>query len=169
MKKYTKVDAKTKREIKKAYESGVDLVDLKDIYLVNYGTLRNMASKEGWIKGKSKQLLHDMIVQEDMIKRIELRNHIVDQFDQLFKSHISYILDLQEEEKHPTTKAEEDALKSRTYTLSESFKLAKQLYSIETPIEKVERELKTIELEKSKALIEKELKSLDNEDDIVDL
>ena len=41
-----------KKEIRKRYEIGEDLITLALKYKINYGTLRNIASREKWEKGK---------------------------------------------------------------------------------------------------------------------
>lgn len=45
-----KIPSSKKNRIRKEYEHGNDLLDLAIKYQINYGTLRNIASKEKWIK-----------------------------------------------------------------------------------------------------------------------
>ena len=41
-----------KKEIRRKFECGEDLIELAIEYKLNHGTLRNLSAKEGWEKGK---------------------------------------------------------------------------------------------------------------------
>jgi len=151
--KYNKVSTKIKNEIKKAYEAGIDLIDLSLKYMVNYGTLRNIASKEQWQKGKSKSVLQQAIIEDDIGKRVELRDEIIGYYQNLHKSHLSYLMELERTGERPLVKSKEEALKNRIMATSELYKLGKELFSIQTPIERVEYELKQIKYEVGKRAI----------------
>lgn len=49
---YKKLTETEITEIRKRYELGENLKDLAIAFNVNYSTLKNRASREGWIKGK---------------------------------------------------------------------------------------------------------------------
>lgn len=66
---YIKISSKEKRDIKKRYEAGEDLLSLAVTFHVNYGTLRNVASKEEWQKGKLNEIIYLKEVEEDLQKR----------------------------------------------------------------------------------------------------
>jgi len=152
--KYNKVSPKIKGEIKRAYEAGVDLIDLAIKYTANYGTLRNIASKEEWVKGKSKSILQQAIIEDDISKRVELRNQVIGHYQNLHQSNLSYLMKLERTEERPKVKAQEEALKHRIQATAELYKLAKELFSIQTPTEKVEHELRQMRYEMEKKLIE---------------
>ncbi len=153
MAKYKKIPTQLKTEIKKAYEAGVDLVDLSIKYTVNYGTLRNIASKEEWQKGKSKAILQQAIIEDDINKRVELRDEIIGYYQNLHKSNLSYLMELERKGERPLVKSKEEALKNRIMATSELFKLGKELFSILTPLEQVELDLKRVKYEVGKRAI----------------
>lgn len=153
MSKYNKVFTKIKNEIKKAYEAGVDLIDLSLKYMVNYGTLRNIASKEQWQKGRSKSVLQQAIIEDDIGKRVKLREEVIGNYRKLHQSHLEYLIELEKSGEKPVIKTREEALKNRIAATSELYKLGKELFSIQTPIERVEYELKQIKYEVGKRAI----------------
>jgi len=153
MVKYKKVSTKIKNDIKKAYEYGVDLVDLSFQYMINYGTLRNMASKEEWIKGKNKAILEQAFIEDDITKRVELRDEVIGHYRNLHQSNLSYLMELEREGIRPKVKAHEEALRNRIAATTELYKLGKEIFSIQTPMERVEYELKLIKHEVGKKAI----------------
>ncbi len=153
MAKYKKVESKTKTEIKRAYEAGVDLIDLSLQYMINYGTLRNLASKEGWIKGKTKSILQQAFIEDDINKRVELRDEVVGYYRDLHQSNLAYLIELEKLGSKPVKKSKEEALKNRIQATAELYKLGKELFSIQTPEERVDYELKLIKHEVGKKAI----------------
>ncbi len=155
MARYRKISNEIKKEVKKAYESGMDLVDISLQYMINYGTLRNMASKDGWVKGKSKAILQQAFIEDDISKRVELRDKVIGNYRELHNSNLSYLMELKTSGAKPKVKAHEEALKNRIQATAELYKLGKELYSIETSDEKIDRKLKHIKYEEGKKTIEK--------------
>jgi hypothetical protein len=153
MAKYNKISNKTKGEIKRAYEAGVDLIDISLKYMVNYGTLKNISSKEQWQKGKSKSIMQQAIIEDDISKRVELRDQVIGHYQNLHQSNLSYLMELERTGERPVIKSREEALKNRIMATTELYKLAKELFSIQTPMEKVEYELKQIKYEVGKRAI----------------
>lgn len=153
MAKYRKISSNTKKELKKAYESGVDLIDLAIEYMVNNGTLRNLASKDGWIKGKNKAILEQAFIEDDITKRVELRDRVIKDYRTLHESNLSYLMELNKNGTKPKVKSHEEALKLRVQATAELYKLGKELYSIETSDEKIDRNLKHIKYEEGKKAI----------------
>ncbi|MFR9020267.1 MAG: hypothetical protein ACLVH8_11245, partial [Fusobacterium sp.] len=47
-----------KNLIRQKFEAGQDLIDLAIEYKINYGTLRNLSSKENWQKGILKDIVY---------------------------------------------------------------------------------------------------------------
>jgi hypothetical protein len=153
MAKYRKISSDIKKEIKKAYEFGVDLTDLAIKYMLNKDTLKNLASKDKWIKGKNKAILEQAFVEDDIAKRVELRDEVLGQYRNLHQSNLSYLMELEREGIRPKVKAQEEALKSRIQATTELYKLGKEVFSIQTPMERVEYELKLIKYEIGKRAI----------------
>ena len=153
MARYNRIPAITKAEIKKSYEAGVDLIDLSLSYNVNYGTLKNIASKEQWSKGKSKYILQQSIIEDDISKRVVLRDQVIKYYQNLHQSNLSYLMELDRTGDRPTNKSKEEALKSRIIATTELYKLGKELFSIQTPSERVDYELKRIKYEVGKKAI----------------
>ncbi|MCS5421264.1 MULTISPECIES: hypothetical protein [Psychrilyobacter] len=155
MARYRKIDNKIKKEIKKAYEAGMDLIDISLQYMINYGTLRNLSSKDGWIKGKSKAILQQAFIEDDMSKRVELRDKVITDYRTLHQSNLAYLMELNKSGTKPKVKSYEEALKNRIQATAELYKLGKELFSIQTPSEKIELQLRQIKFEEGKKAIEK--------------
>ena len=153
MAKYRKISSDTKKEIKKAYEYGVDLTDLAIKYNLNRDTLKNLASKDKWIKGKNKAILEQAFIEDDIAKRVELRDEVIGHYRNLHQSNLSYLMELEREGVRPKIKAHEEALKNRIQATTELYKLGKEIFSIQTPMERVEYELKLIKHEVGKRAI----------------
>ena len=153
MARYRKISNDKKKEIKKAYEAGMDLVDISCDYMINYGTLRNLSSKEKWSKGKTKALLQNAFIEDDIEKRVELREGVISNYRTLHQSNLSYLMELDKSGTKPKVKSHEEALKLRIQATAELYKLGKELYSIETSDEKIDRNLKHIKYEEGKKAI----------------
>ncbi len=153
MAKYRKISSDTKKEIKKAYEYGVDLTDLAIKHNLNRGTLNNLASKDKWIKGKNKAILEQAFIEDDIAKRVELRDKVIGHYRNLHQSNLSYLMELERKGVRPIVKAHEEALKNRIQATAELYKLGKEIFSIQTPMERVEYELKIIKYEVGKRAI----------------
>lgn len=153
MAKYRKISNDIKKELKKAFEYGVDLTDLSIQYMVNNGTLRNLACKDGWIKGKNKAILEQAFIEDDLTKRVELRERVISNYRTLHQSNLSYLMELDKNGIKPKVKSHEEALKLRVQATAELYKLGKELYSIETSDEKIDRNLKHIKYEEGKKAI----------------
>jgi hypothetical protein len=65
-----------KWEIKKAYELGENLIDLCIRYKVNYSTLRNIASREKWKKGKIRSIVLAKEALDEIKNKIEKRQEV---------------------------------------------------------------------------------------------
>lgn len=155
MARYRKINNEMKKKIKKAYEAGIDLLDISLDHRINYGTLRNLASKEGWKKGKSKAILQQAFIEEDIEKRVELRDGVISRYRTLHESNLSYLMELSGSGVKPKVKSHEEALKLRIQATKELYSLGKELYSIETSDERIERNLKHVKYEEAKKNIEK--------------
>lgn len=169
-----------KKLIRKRYEAGQNLIDLAIEYKINYGTLRNIASKENWRKGILKDIIHikeielitDKIVKERAEKKEEykaLTKEIIADLRSLEKLDMEMYMTIGEEKKSfAETKA--TAVKMRTSSIKELYSIDKELYQILSPSEEQElaiKRLKYEELKKKAGFIDNEKESSD-EDIIID-
>ena len=168
-----------KNSIRKKYESGQDLIDLAIEYKVNYGTLRNIASREQWKKGILKDLIRvkelenltkKAIKEKEKRKNIykDLTNGAVEDLQLLEKLDMEMYVTLGEEKKSfAETKA--TVVKLRTSAIKELYNIDKELYEILSPSEEQDlmlKKLKYEELKKKAGYIDKE--SEENNDIIID-
>ncbi|UUV16955.1 hypothetical protein NRK67_03340 [Fusobacteria bacterium ZRK30] len=167
MSRYKKISTDKKNEMKKAYESGMDLLDISIEYVVNYGTLRNISSKESWSKGKTRAILQQAFIEDDIEKRVELRDKVITDYRTLHQSNLSYLMELNNSGTKPKVKAHEEALKNRIAATTELYKLGKELFSLQTSTEQIDYKLKQIKYEESKKVIKKEkgVMFMDEEED----
>lgn len=156
MSRYKKISSDKKNEMKKAYEAGMDLLDISSEYMVNYGTLRNLSSKDNWKKGKTKAILQQAFIENDIEKRVELRDKVIGDYRTLHQSNLAYLMELNASGTKPKVKAHEEALKNRIAAATELYKLGKELFSLQTPAEQIDHKLKQIKYEESKKVVTKE-------------
>lgn len=167
MSKYRKLDKDIKKDIRKSYEAGMDLLDISIEYMVSYGTLRNISSKESWCKGKSKAILQQAFIEDDISKRVELRDKVINDYRTLHQSNLSYLMELNSNGIKPKIKSHEEALKNRIAATTELYKLGKELFSLQTSAEQIDYKLKQIKYEESKKVVTKVkgVTFIDEEDD----
>lgn len=153
-KRYKVVSTEEKKEMRKKYEWGFSLKEIAYDHKVNYGTLKNVAAKEKWVKGKTKQLCHDLEVQQDLESNLKEIDEIKSHYKNLHKSNLAYLIELERTKKRPLDKSEEDALKTRIISVKESYLLAERLYSILTASERTDHESRMLKLEENKLRLE---------------
>ncbi len=83
-------------------------MDLANMYILNCGTLRNISSKEGWIKGKNVAPLQEAIVQDDIENRLKRRRKVVNRFDTLLSSHLAFMIEKLEAGENPVSLYEDN-------------------------------------------------------------
>lgn len=132
-KKYKILPVAMKKEIQKRFESGENLLDLSIELGIPYGSLKNMSSKNGWIKGKITEILlvaeYLNESQEKLIKKEEIKQEYREQQDKLLDSMKKI---------KAMTMNKELAHSSRAKALKDSYALSKELYDIRTPKEEIE-------------------------------
>ncbi|WP_028856964.1 hypothetical protein [Psychrilyobacter atlanticus] len=167
MNRYRKINNDKKKDMRKAYEAGMDLLDISVEYMINYGTLRNLSSKENWKKGKTKAILQQAFIEDDITKRVELRNKVITDYRTLHQSNLSYLMELNANGIKPKVKSHEEALKNRIAATTELYKLGKELFSLQTSTEQIDYKLKQIKYEECKKDIikQKETMLMEEEDD----
>ena len=175
-----KTTTELKKILRKKYESGQDLIDLSIEYNINYGTLRNISSKEKWQKGILKDIIYLKEI-EELTTRIakereekkekyrKITNEIMEDLKSLENLDMEMYVTLGEEKKsYAETKA--TVIKLRTSSMKELYSLDKDLYQILTQSEEQElatRRLKYEELKKKIGYKDNEGENKD-EDIIID-
>lgn len=169
-----------KNLIRQKFEAGQDLIDLAIEYKINYGTLRNLSSKENWQKGilkdivyiKETEKLTKEIAKKRENKRKEYRERtqeIMEDLQSLEGMDMQMYVALGEEKKsYAETKA--TVVKLRTSSIKELYSIDKELYQILNATEEQDlamKRLKYEELKKKAGFIDNEEESSD-EDIIID-
>lgn len=145
-KSFIKVQASILREIRKRYEFGESLKELAYEYRVNYGTLKNYASKEKWKKGSLKGAIY---LQESTKEVEELKNkfaELLNTYRSLHISSLNHLINLEKTQK-PVNDKQERAVQIRIQSLKESFLFAKDLYGVRTPEQELDYKRKKAEYE----------------------
>ena len=138
-----KIPSTKKNKIRKEYEYGNDLLDLAIKYQVNYGTLRNIASKEKWIKSGA-------IAAAKIIEVLESAKVIVERKEQIKKEYQSMTQKLRAgllTEDYPEKKAREEALKNRVQAIKDLYELDKELHGIWTQPEELKTQVELVKYE----------------------
>lgn len=165
-KKYKILPVALKKEIQKRFESGENLLDLSIEYGIPYGSLKNMSSKNGWVKGKTAEILlvaeYLNESQEKLIKKEEIKQEYREQQDKLLiaMKKTEYMFE-----------KDEVAHSNRAKALKDSYALSKELYDIRTPKEELELRTLTAKYHELIGEIEKhklKVVDLDDEDDEIE-
>lgn len=173
-----------KKEIRRKFECGEDLIDLAIEYKLNYGTLRNLASKEQWKKNILTELVHlkeieaqvdEIVKQREKIKSDyqSLTREVVEDLKSLEGMEMEMYVALGEESKsYAETKA--TVVKLRTSAIKELYSIDKELYQIQSLAEQQDlmiKKLKYEELKRKLNITDDELlgdKKKEDEDIIID-
>lgn len=152
-----KIPSTKKNKIRKEYEHGNDLLDLAIKYQINYGTLRNIASKEKWIKSSA-------IAIAKIKELFEAADVIVQRKAQIKKEYQVMTQELRENllsNDYPEKKAREEALKNRVQAIKDLYELDKELHGIwsEPEVLKMQVEQTKYEILKKELLDEQEGKN----------
>ena len=166
-----------KKEIRKRYEIGEDLITLALKYKINYGTLRNIASREKWEKGKIKDLVRMKELLEAADEEIKEREKVKKDYKIITEDLRSYALDKATGDKvlngddytSPVTKSKEEAYLKRVSAIGALFDIEKQLYSIYTEKELMELKQEVLKYEEMKRKIELEEEGKENKNEILHL
>ncbi|MDR3259536.1 MAG: hypothetical protein LBT51_08020 [Fusobacteriaceae bacterium] len=139
-----------KWNIKKAYELGENLIDLAIKYKLNYSTLRNIASKDGWIKGRIKTIVLAKETLESIDKVIENREAVKKEYaaaTATIRSRATSGLQ---------AKCVEEAWALRAKGLKDIYAIDKEIHNITTDKEYVEYKKAYIEYEQLRAVVEQD-------------
>lgn len=144
-----KIPFNKKNEIKKEYECGYDLLDLAIKHQVNYGTLRNIASKEKWVKNRITEIsyLKEVDILTDRLAKE--RANIKSKYQELTVFFLKELEDIDiYSDEEAKKKAEIVDLKIKS--LKESYSLDKELYNILNTGDEIELDIKRVQLEEMK-------------------
>jgi len=140
-------------EIRKRYEAGEDLIELAREYMIPYGSLRGISSKNKWEKGKTKDLIYNEEHLRIVKAETEKRKRIIEEYRKIQAEIKSVILsDLENLDPDP-----DRMMKVSQYFINTSksievlFKTDRELYHILTDLEEIEYKKKLAEYEKWKA------------------
>ena len=146
--KRTEIDLRKK--IRREYELGEDLLALSIKYKVNYGTLKNISSKEQWIKNGAVSLARIKELFEDSEKIIKKRNQVKKEYQAMTDSMRKLIKTAEA----PHKKALEEAIKNRAQAIRELYDLDKELHGLYTDPEIERMKLDILKSEQLKEILE---------------
>ena len=158
---YITIDNETKKKAKLMYEYGESLISISKYLRIVYGTLRNVASKEDWVKGKKKALIESRSVYksfEDAEKELEkIKNYYSKELDRVME----IIRNTKpNEETGRLVKSHEEAAKNRIQALKEAYEFAIQLTDLDE-LKYLRYELEKIKLEAEIAEYESKINNLE--------
>lgn len=144
-----RVSSSIKNKIKKEYELGINLIELSYKYGVPYGTLKNLSSKEKWIKNKIAEIsyLKEVDILTDRLAKE--RANIKSKYQELTGFFLKELEDIDiYSDEEAKKKAEIVDLKIKS--LKESYSLDKELYNILNTSDEIELDIKRVQLEEMK-------------------
>lgn len=145
---YVPIPSNTKKEIRLRYELGEPLKHLCFEYKVNYRTMKNYSSSEGWVKGSKKGLytvLNFLHETEEDIKNREQS----DKYLKFTTLHLqAHLFDLSKNKQEPKNKNQEEALFNRIKSAVELDKLSKSVFKKRDNLEELEFRKAFMEYEK---------------------
>lgn len=164
--KLIKVPLKIKKEARKMFEAGYDMIDVASYLNLNLGTLYNLSSKEGWIKGSSEDLLRVIEHEEDLRAVAEARAEVIKEYRTISNGirEAQVYLDrrVQVTEGNVLTaqpvlrKSEAEAVEKRANAMAKTYAVDKELYNIMTPREEIELARERAKYEELKRKLQRE-------------
>ena len=159
-KKYKVLSSVEKKAIQRRFESGENLLDLSIEYKIPYGSLKNMSSKNGWVKGKKSEILMLTEYVNESLEFIKKKEEILETHREAHENFMSTINSID-----PTNMNVEIALSNRAKALKDSYSVAKELYNTRTPKEELELRTQALKYEQLIEEIEKHKPSVIDLDD----
>lgn len=140
------VSLEIKKTARKLFEAGMDMPDIAIELKINLQTLYNISSKENWEKGKRKELIHCLETEEELLKLKKVISDVIKDYIQIEQNNREIIKELQTDKRETRDgKIERSLVKSRAeataghmVAAAAGFKLAKEIYNIQTPLEALE-------------------------------
>lgn len=153
--KKKKVVPSLKNIIRKRYETGEDLIGLALEYKINYGTLRNISSKEKWEKGKAITLARIKEVFESAEEVRKKKEEIKKDYEEI----ISDLRAFAKNTNNPKAKDKEEAFYKRAMAIETLYKMDKELHAIYSEKELLELQKERVKYEELKKRLEEEDKT----------
>lgn len=160
-KSYKVLPTQDKKEIQRRYESGENLLDLSVEYKIPYGSLKNMSSKNGWVKGKKSEILMLTEYINESLEFIKKKEEILQTHREAHENLMDTINTVD-----PTNINVEIALSNRAKALKDSYSVAKELYDIRTPKEELELRTQALKYQQLIEEIEKHKPNVIDLDDV---
>lgn len=145
-----RIETELRKKIRRQYELGEDLLSLAIKYKLNYGTLKNIASKENWIRNGALKLQRLKELFEDSEKLLELKRKVKEEYQEMTASMRTILLEADE----PKFKATEEAIKNRAQAIKELYGIDKELHGLYTEPEIERMKLDILKIEQLKELLE---------------
>lgn len=158
---YITIDNETKKKARLKYESGESLISISKYLRIVYGTLRNVASKEGWVKGKKKALIESRGVYKSFEDAEEDLKEIKDYYTKELARATTIISNTKPNEATGRLeKAHEEAIRNRIQSLKEAYEFALELTDLDE-LKCLRYELEKIKLEAEIAEYESKINNLE--------
>lgn len=158
---YVTLNNEIKKKARLMHEAGESLISIAKLLRITYGTLRNVAAKENWVKGKKKVLFESRSMfkaiadsERDLKKIKESYSHELDRIMEIIKKTEP------NEETGRLVKSHEEAAKNRIQSLKEAYDFAIQLKDLDE-LKSLRYELEKIKLEAEIAEYESKINNLE--------
>lgn len=163
-KPYMKIGKKLKLEIRKQYELGIELLELAREHKLNYGTLKNCSSNEGWVKGSTVEVVYQREREVLIENLVHMRG---EELKKLMVTHSIYATESLEDALLgiEPTKSRAEALLNRERALSMQVDRAYKLFNIRDDIEEKEYQLLDKKLKKAEEEINRVEKGNNNKNE----
>lgn len=169
-----KLSLELKKRARNLFESGMDMFEIHQQLKINLGSLYNLSSKEGWEKGKRKELIHLLETEEELTELKAMQQEVITDYMEIARENREILKEIQKEHHmagRGRNKIEVRSLikyKSETYSnyvrgTLDNYKLESQLYNILTPYEKIKLDMERVKYEALKKKLDIELNKDDSE------
>ena len=158
---YVTLNNEIKKKARLMHEAGESLISIAKLLRITYGTLRNVAAKENWVKGKKKVLFES----RSMFKAIEDSERDLKKIKESYSHELDRIMEIikktePNEETGRLVKSHEEAAKNRIQSLKEAYDFAIQLKDLDE-LKSLRYELEKIKLEAEIAEYESKINNLE--------
>lgn len=135
---------KIRSEIRKRYEAGEDLISLSIEYKVNYGTLKNISSKEKWEKGILEKITHYKEIFELANKNVQRRELAKEEYKILIEKMRKELIS----DENSNIKVVQEARRAKSQAIKELYAMDKELHGIMSEKEMLEYKIESKRYEK---------------------
>ena len=166
---YLTLNNEIKKKARLMHEAGESLISISELLRITYGTLRNVAAKENWVKGKKKVLFES----RSMFKTIEDSERDLKKIKEYYSHQLDRIMEIikktePDEVTGRLVKSHEEGAKNRIQSLKEAYDFAIQIKDLDE-LKSLRYKLEKIKLEAEIAEYESKIDSLEGTIKEVDL